>query len=103
MLLDIAALTGATAIMKDTGMELEQVTAQHLGSRQEADGHQRGHHHRRRQGPARRRSKVASTQIRSEIENTTSDYDREKLQERLAKLTGGVAQINVGRSDRQPR
>ena len=47
--------------------------------------------------PARRRtSRPASTQIKAQIEETTSDYDREKLQERLAKLAGGVAVIRVG-------
>ncbi len=95
MLLDIAALTGAQPIMKDLGVELDQVSLRDLGgakrvvvaaenttivsgrgSREDVDG------------------RVA--QIRAEIETTTSDYDKEKLQERLAKLTGGIAQINVG-------
>ncbi|MEL6904680.1 MAG: chaperonin GroEL, partial [Planctomycetota bacterium] len=95
MLLDIAALTGATAIMKDTGMELEQVTPQHLGlaRRLTVDNDTTtivGGKGKKADVEAR----VA--QIRSEIESTTSDYDREKLQERLAKLVGGIAQINVG-------
>jgi chaperonin GroEL len=47
-------------------------------------------------GDARTRSRPASKQIRAQIETTTSDYDREKLQERLAKLAGGVAVIKVG-------
>jgi chaperonin GroEL len=95
MLLDIAAVTGATAIMKDTGTELEQVTLKHLGSarRLTVSGDATtivGGKGKREEVDAR----VA--QIRAEIETTTSDYDREKLQERLAKLTGGIAQINVG-------
>ena len=95
MLLDIAALTGATAIMKDTGMELEHVTAQHLGSARRLTVSSDA---TTIVGGKGRREDVAGRvgQIRSEIENTTSDYDREKLQERLAKLTGGIAQINVG-------
>ncbi len=95
MLLDIAALTGATAIMKDTGMDLEQVTLQHLGSARRLTVSSEA---TTVVGGKGRREDVEGrvTQIRSEIANTTSDYDREKLQERLAKLTGGIAQINVG-------
>ncbi len=95
MLLDLAALTGATAIMKDTGMELEAVTPQHLGSARRltvsADA-------TTIVGGKGKKADVEArvAQIRAEIDNTTSDYDREKLQERLAKLTGGIAQINVG-------
>jgi chaperonin GroEL len=95
MLVDIATLTGATALMKDLGMELEEISLQDLGTAKKVtvtaddttivDG-------------AGDRKQVAArvVQIRAEIEKTTSDYDREKLQERLAKLTGGIAQINVG-------
>ncbi|HPF13848.1 MAG TPA: chaperonin GroEL, partial [Planctomycetota bacterium] len=95
MLLDIAALTGATPIMKDTGLELDKVTVKHLGTANsvlvtsEATTISSG----RGKNPA---VEDRVTQIRHEIEATTSDYDREKLQERLAKLTGGIAQINVG-------
>ncbi|MCP5023229.1 MAG: chaperonin GroEL [bacterium] len=95
MLLDIAALTGATPIMKDTGIDLENIEASHLGTAKhvmitsESTTISSGRGKR-----AAVESRVA--QIRGEIENTTSDYDREKLQERLAKLTGGIAQINVG-------
>jgi len=95
MLQDIAILTGATVISEETGRKLETVVIDDLGQAE----------------------KVASTkddttiiggkgdggaikgrieQIRVEIENSTSDYDREKLQERLAKLSGGVAIIRVG-------
>ncbi|MFQ5459928.1 MAG: chaperonin GroEL, partial [Anaerolineae bacterium] len=95
MLQDIAVLTGATVISEDIGKKLESVTGDDLG----------------------RAGKVLSTkddttliegkgasdnikgrieQIRSQIDTTTSDYDKEKLQERLAKLSGGVAIIRVG-------
>ncbi len=95
MLRDIAVLTGGTVISEETGRKLDSVTIQDLG----------------------RAAKVASTkdntvivdgageeraiagrieEIRREIDNSTSDYDREKLQERLAKLSGGVAVIRVG-------
>ena len=95
MLLDIAAITGATAIMKDTGMELEQVTPQHLGSARRITISSDA---TTMVGGKGRKEDVAARvdQIRGEIQTTTSDYDREKLQERLAKLTGGIAQINVG-------
>ncbi|MFT4709762.1 MAG: chaperonin GroEL [Planctomycetota bacterium] len=95
MLLDIAAVTGANAVMKDVGTDLSDVTLKDLGSA-------------RRiiinndttivVGGAGKKADVASRvdQIRAEIVTTSSDYDREKLQERLAKLTGGIAQINVG-------
>jgi chaperonin GroEL len=95
MLIDLAVLTGATAIMKDLGLELDRVTLKDLGTARKVivsseetivvDG--KG---KKAQIDAR------IVQIRAEIEKTTSDYDREKLQERLAKLTGGIAQINVG-------
>jgi len=95
MLLDIAALTGATAIMKDTGMELEHVTKQHLGSARRLTVSSDA---TTIVGGKGRREDIDGrvAEIRAEIESTTSDYDREKLQERLAKLTGGIAQINVG-------
>ncbi|MGB2613495.1 MAG: chaperonin GroEL, partial [Phycisphaerae bacterium] len=95
MLEDIAILTGGTAIFEDLGTKLENVKLSHLG-----------------QAKRLRVEKEATTIIegagetkaikgrlealRKEIETTTSDYDREKLEERLAKLSGGVAQINVG-------
>jgi chaperonin GroEL len=83
MLLDIAALTGATAVMKDVG-SAKKVTIN--GDSTTIVG-----------GKGRREDVEARVQqIRMEVETTTSDYDREKLQERLAKLTGGIAQVNVG-------
>jgi len=95
MLLDIAAVTGATAIMKDTGTDLEQVTAKQLGSARRVTIASDA---TTIVGGKGKRDEIDSrvSQIRQEIEGTTSDYDREKLQERLAKLTGGIAQINVG-------
>jgi chaperonin GroEL len=95
MLQDIAILTGAEPIFKDLGIELDKVKLSQLGRARKVtvdnddtiivEG-------------AGSKEAVAGRikEIRSEIEATTSDYDREKLQERLAKLTGGVAQVNVG-------
>jgi chaperonin GroEL len=97
MLQDIAVLTGGEAILKDLGIELDGIELSQLGQAKkvtidndntiivEGAG---------TQGAINGRIK----QIRDEVEITTSEYDREKLQERLAKLTGGVAQINVGAS-----
>jgi len=95
MLQDIAVLTGAEPIFKDLGIEMENISMKQLGQAKkvtidnddtiiiEGAGSQEAISGRIKQ-------------IKDEIEITTSDYDREKLQERLAKLTGGVAQINVG-------
>ncbi|HEY8352024.1 MAG TPA: chaperonin GroEL, partial [Sphingomonadales bacterium] len=95
MLEDIAILTGGQVISKDLGIKLETVTLDMLGTAKRVtinkddttivDG-------------AGQKSDIEArcTQIRQQIEVTTSDYDREKLQERLAKLAGGVAVIKVG-------
>ncbi|EHK55506.1 chaperonin GroEL [Allomesorhizobium alhagi] len=97
MLEDIAILTGGTAISEDLGIKLENVTLEMLGRAKKVvvekenttivDG-------------AGRKDEIQGrvTQIKAQIEETTSDYDREKLQERLAKLAGGVAVIRVGGS-----
>ena len=97
MLEDIAILTGGTAISEDLGIKLENVTLQMLGRAKKVviekenttvvDG-------------AGRTEEIQGrvAQIKAQIEETTSDYDREKLQERLAKLAGGVAVIRVGGS-----
>ncbi|MEN6334895.1 MAG: chaperonin GroEL [Phycisphaerales bacterium] len=97
MLQDIAVLTGAEPIFKDLGVELDKITLAQLGQARkvtidndnttivEGAGKQDAINGRIKQ-------------IKDEIESTTSDYDREKLQERLAKLTGGVAEVNVGAS-----
>jgi len=95
MLEDIAVLTGGQSIMKDLGIDLESISVSDLGQakrvRIDADNTTiiEG-------AGATKSIQARITQIRSEIDATTSDYDREKLQERLAKLAGGVAQINVG-------
>ncbi|WP_371226697.1 chaperonin GroEL [Roseovarius sp. 2305UL8-3] len=95
MLQDLAILTGGQVISEDLGMKLESVTMDMLGSAKKVDitkdettvvdgaGEK-----------AEIEARVA--QIRTQIEETTSDYDREKLQERVAKLAGGVAVIRVG-------
>jgi chaperonin GroEL len=95
MLQDIAILTGGQVISEDLGMKLENVTIDMLGSAKRVtitkdtttiiDG-------------AGEKAEIEArvTQIRGQIEETTSDYDKEKLQERVAKLAGGVAVIRVG-------
>ena len=95
MLEDIAVLTGAEAIFKDLGIELESVSLKQLGQAKKVTIDNDNTIIVEGAGSARQ-SKARIKQIQNEIEATTSDYDREKLQERLAKLTGGVAQINVG-------
>ena len=95
MLQDIAILTGGQVISEDLGMKLENVTIDMLGSAKRItitkdettiiDG-----------AGAKAEIEARVTQIRGQIEETTSDYDKEKLQERVAKLAGGVAVIRVG-------
>ncbi|MEL6681159.1 MAG: chaperonin GroEL, partial [Pseudomonadota bacterium] len=95
MLQDIAILTGGQVISEDLGMKLENVTIEMLGSAKRVnitkdettivDG-----------AGDKAEIEARVSQIRGQIEETTSDYDREKLQERVAKLAGGVAVIRVG-------
>ncbi len=95
MLQDIATLTGGTVITSELGLELADVTLDQLGTARQVkvdkentiivDG-----------AGDQEAIKARVGQIRSQIETTTSDFDREKLQERLAKLAGGVAVIKVG-------
>jgi chaperonin GroEL len=95
MLEDVAIVTGGTAIFEELGIKLENVEIEHLGKAKKVridkdnttiiEGH-----------GDEKAIKGRISALKAEIENTTSDYDREKLQERLAKLAGGVAQINVG-------
>ncbi|CCD89236.1 60 kDa chaperonin (Protein Cpn60) (groEL protein) [Bradyrhizobium sp. ORS 285] len=95
MLEDIAILTGGTTISEDLGIKLENVTLSMLGRAKKVvidkenttivDG-----------AGAKKDIEARAQQIKLQIEETTSDYDREKLQERLAKLAGGVAVIRVG-------
>jgi chaperonin GroEL len=95
MLEDIAIVTGGTAVFEELGIKLENIEVSQLGRAKkvridkdnttiiEGAGEEKA-------------IKGRIEAIKTEIDNTTSDYDREKLQERLAKLAGGVAQINVG-------
>jgi chaperonin GroEL len=95
MLQDLAVLTGGQVISEDLGMKLESVTIDMLGSAKKVtitkdtttivDG-----------GGEKAEIEARVAQIRNQIEETTSDYDKEKLQERVAKLAGGVAVIRVG-------
>jgi chaperonin GroEL len=95
MLGDIAALTGATAIFKDLGIQLDSVKLTDLGRTKKVIVDTEN---TTIVGGAGKKEAIDGRveQIRREIDSTDSDYDREKLQERLAKLAGGVAQINVG-------
>ena len=95
MLNDIAVLTGAKAVMKDLGLDVEKVELSDLGIAKRVRIDNDNTTIIEGAGEAEDiQARIA--QIRDEIESTTSDYDREKLQERLAKLAGGVAQVNVG-------
>lgn len=97
MLGDIATLTGGTLISEDLGQKLESVTLDQMGRAKkiavskDATTIVQG-------GGSNADVQKRIEQIRKSIENSTSDYDREKLQERLAKLTGGVAIVSVGAS-----
>ena len=95
MLGDIATLTGGTLISEDLGLKLESLDLSHLGraKRVTVDKNETT----LVQGAGKQEDvKARVQQIRSQIEGTESEYDREKLQERLAKLTGGVAIVSVG-------
>ena len=95
MLLDIAVLTGGQVISEELGLKLENVTLKDLGRAKRltmdkdnttiVDG-----------GGSKDKIKGRIAEIRAQVEKTTSDYDREKLEERLAKLVGGVAIVKVG-------
>ena len=95
MLEDIAALTGAEAIFKDLGIDLENVSIKQMGQAKKVTIDNDNTIMVEGAG-SDKAIKGRISLITKEIENTTSDYDKEKLSERLAKLTGGVAQINVG-------
>jgi chaperonin GroEL len=95
MLGDIATLTGGTLISEDLGLKLESLDLSHLGraKRVSVDKNETTIV----QGAGKQDEVQARVkQIRSQLDNTESEYDREKLQERLAKLTGGVAIVSVG-------
>jgi chaperonin GroEL len=95
MLGDIATLTGATAIFKDLGIKLDGVQLSDLGRCRKVTI---SSENTTMAGGSGKKDAIQGRveQIRREIETTDSDYDREKLQERLAKLAGGVAEIKVG-------
>jgi chaperonin GroEL len=95
MLEDIAILTGGTAISEDLGIKLENVTINMLGRARKVVIDKENTTIVEGAG-ARTDIEARATQIKAQIEETTSDYDREKLQERLAKLAGGVAVVRVG-------
>ncbi len=95
MLVDIATLTGGRAIMDDMGINLDTIEISDLGRAKKVRLDKDTTTIIEGAGSARE-IKARIEQIKTTIEATTSDYDREKLEERLAKLAGGVAQINVG-------
>jgi chaperonin GroEL len=95
MLEDIAVLTGGEAIMKDLGLDIEKISLTQLGQAKKIEVTNKETTIMEGAGTSESiQDRIA--RIRAEIDNSTSDYDREKLQERLAKLAGGIAQINVG-------
>ncbi len=95
MLQDIAILTGGTVISEEVGLDLESATLEHLGSAKRVTMDKDNSTIIDGAGDAAAiQARVG--EIRTQIENTSSDYDREKLQERVAKLAGGVAVIKVG-------
>ena len=95
MLEDIAVLTGATALLEESGVKLEKVTPQHLGRVKRVTVEKE---RTILVGGAGRKADLTTRikQIEAQIERSTSEYDKEKLEERLAKLAGGVAVIKVG-------
>ena len=95
MLEDIAILTGGTVISEDTGRKFESVEIEDLGRAARVTSSKDTTLIVDGKG-SKKAIEARIAQIRKEIENTDSEFDREKLQERLAKLTGGVAVINVG-------
>ena len=95
MLADIAVLTGGEALFEDLGLQLENVELAQLGRAKRITIDKDNTTVIEGAGSTKD-IKARIEQIKAEIENSTSDYDIEKLQERLAKLAGGVAQINVG-------
>jgi chaperonin GroEL len=95
MLEDIAILTGGTAISEDLGIKLENVSVSMLGRAKKVVIDKENTTIVNGAG-AKKEIESRAAQIKAQIEETTSDYDREKLQERLAKLAGGVAVIRVG-------
>ena len=96
MLEDIGVLTGGKAMFEEIGHQARRRDAGRSRPRQAGHGEQGQHHHHRRRAETQKDIEGRIKQLRAQIDETTSDYDREKLQERLAKLAGGVAIIKVG-------
>ncbi|UIJ74904.1 chaperonin GroEL [Acinetobacter sp. SH20PTE14] len=95
MLQDIAILTGATVVSEEVGMSLDQTTLEHLGTAHKVTVSKENTVIVDGAGVAEQIAERV-TQIRAQIEESTSEYDKEKLQERVAKLAGGVAVIKIG-------
>src|SRR6185436_2174765 len=95
MLEDIATLTGAKAVTEDLGLKLENLKVEDLGQAKKITIDKDNTTIIEGAGAAAA-IEGRVRQLRTQVEDTTSDYDREKLQERLAKLVGGVAVIKVG-------
>ena len=99
MLADIAVLTGGTVIVEETGMKLESATLQHCGTAKRVVIDK---DNTTIVGGSGKKSEITSriNQIKAQIADASGEYDREKLQERLAKLAGGVSVI---KAELQPR
>ncbi len=95
MLEDIAILTGGTVITEEKGLTLEKATLEMLGSAEKVSINKDNTTIVNGAGE-KKQIEARISQIKSQMENTTSDYDKEKLQERLAKLAGGVAVLYIG-------
>lgn len=95
MLQDIAILTGGTVISEEIGMQLDQTSLEHLGTAHKVTVSKENTVIVDGAGDANQISERVQ-QIRAQIEESTSEYDKEKLQERVAKLAGGVAVIKIG-------
>lgn len=95
MLGDIATLTGGTLISEDLGIQLENITLEHLGKAKKVQV-DKGNTTIVEGAGKKKEVALRVDQIRKQMSQSDSDYDREKLQERLAKLTSGVAVVNVG-------
>ena len=95
MLEDIAILTGGTVISEERGFKMENATIELLGTAEKVEIDKDNTTIINGAG-AKKEIKARTNQIKAQIETTTSEYDKEKLQERLAKLAGGVAVLYVG-------
>ena len=96
MMADLAVVTGGKFISEDLGLKLENVELDQTSARPSASSVDKDRTLIVEGAGKRKEIEARAEQIRAQIEKTTSDYDKEKLQERLAKLTGGVAVIRAG-------